>query len=109
MQQKAAACDLAIDPRRVPRVTDDHCFGPFTDSYSAFLGGIFKTVQSLKGEGRHYRAVCQTVYGNEVIDESAHRRFRKDANYRPQNPGFLERVQSYHSTPVRSHHLEAAA
>jgi uncharacterized protein (DUF2235 family) len=104
MQQKAAACDLAIDPRRVPQVTDDHCLGPFTDSYSAFLGGAFKAVQ-----GRYYRPVCQTVYGNEAVDESAHRRFSQDAHYRPKNTGFLEYVQSRFSTPVRSQRLDEAA
>lgn len=94
MQQKAAACGLALDPRQIPAVSPAHCLGPITDSYGTFLNGMFKKIKDWQGKNRYYRPLCQARYGNEVLDDSAVCRYEQDAAYRPQNPGFLEQVQS---------------
>jgi uncharacterized protein (DUF2235 family) len=109
MQQKATACGLAVDARKIPVVTEDYYHGPITDSYSAFLKGTLKALKALKGEGRYYRAVCQTVYGNESIDRSALLRFIKDSSYQPQNRGFVEHVQSHFPVLMRGDALDEAA
>jgi hypothetical protein len=109
MQQKAAACGLAIDSRKAPYVAKDHYRGPITDSYSAFLKGTLKTLRALTGEDRYYRAVCQTVYGNEAIDRSALLRFLKGPSYQPKNRGFAEHLQSHFPTLMRRDALDEAA
>ena len=109
LQQKAAACGLAIDSRKAPYVAKDHYRGPITDSYSAFLKGTLKTLRALTGEDRYYRAVCQTVYGNEVIDRSALLRFLKGPSYQPKNRGFAEHLQSHFPTLMRRDALDEAA
>jgi uncharacterized protein (DUF2235 family) len=79
MQDKARGLGLAVDP---VRIGTKYYRGAFTDSYSEFLGGIY----ALK-RPRHYRAVAATRFGNEIIDDSVHRRRKEDNGYDPQNTG----------------------
>lgn len=58
---------------------------PVHDSYSEFLGGVYKVLRWLRG-GRVYRRIL--VPGDsleEKIDESAFEKWRKDLSYRPRN------------------------
>jgi uncharacterized protein (DUF2235 family) len=87
MLGKAAACGLAIDPACKPQVGDTNIQGVITDSFSNFLFGAFKLFQE-----RHYRDVCLSVLGGEVVDLSVGRRIGMDVTYRPANKGLHEAV-----------------
>jgi len=61
----------------------DNFKGAITDSYARFLRGVYAL-----GHPRFFRPVCQTNFGNEVIDDSVDLR-RRDTllAYRPTNTG----------------------
>lgn len=80
MQEKAAALGLGITPADL---TEDGYKTACSDSYAQFLGGKYS-----KPYPRHYRAIGTTRFGNEVLDDSARRRWLADATYRPENAGF---------------------
>jgi hypothetical protein len=56
--------------------------GQSTDSYSAFLKGVYA-----KKKPRHYRSIGKSQFGNEVVDESVQQRRKADRSYEPQNNG----------------------
>ena len=84
MQDKASALGLALTP---VEVAPNNYRGPFVDSYSAFLKGVYA-----KRNPRHYRAIGATAFGNEVIDDSVQKRRREDSTYSPQNIGLMKDV-----------------
>jgi uncharacterized protein (DUF2235 family) len=79
MQDKASALGLALTP--VKGVQNGY-LGPWTDSYSAFLNGIYATRHP-----RLHRVIGGTKFGNEAIDESVRQRRLEDAQYTPRNTG----------------------
>jgi uncharacterized protein (DUF2235 family) len=79
MQDKAAALGLALTPIAI---TAENYKGVFTDSYAEFLDGIYA-----KEHPRHYRAIGNTQFGNEKVDESVQQRRTADPAYKPQNSG----------------------
>lgn len=79
MQDKASALGLALNPRNVGA---DNFMAPFVDSYAEFLDGAYAKLNP-----RHYRAVCATAFGNEVVDPSVQQRRKDDRDYEPQNDG----------------------
>ena len=83
MQAKAQGCGLLLDPTHIPPVSEENLAGAITDSFGAFLGGLFQLVSA-----RHYRPIGSCAFGNEAIDDLAAARMRVDAGYRPRNPGF---------------------
>lgn len=84
MQEKAAASGLTLDPAGVPKAAADSFLAGFTDSFAAFLGGVFQLFQT-----RYYRPVRKTPFGQERVDDSVAARMRSDVSYRPANPGLL--------------------
>lgn len=79
MQDMAIAAGLAVSP---VGVTPNNIAGPLTDSYDAFLGGLYK----LKSR-RHFRPILKTSFGQEVVDPSVVTRRATDPSYRPTNDG----------------------
>jgi uncharacterized protein (DUF2235 family) len=79
MQNKASALGLGLD---AVTVAAKNYLGEHTDSYAQFLGGVYA-----RKNPRHYRAVCATRFGKEVIDDSFAQRRKEDRNYEPQNNG----------------------
>jgi uncharacterized protein (DUF2235 family) len=79
IQDKAMAAGLGVTPIDVGA---DNYLGAITDSYAQFLNGVYAHTQQ-----RHYRALGTARFGNEVIDDSAQRRRKKDRNYKPPNAG----------------------
>jgi uncharacterized protein (DUF2235 family) len=58
---------------------------PVHDSYSEFMGGVYKVLRSIRG-GRAYRRILVPSDGlAQKIDESAFEKWRMDSNYRPPN------------------------
>jgi uncharacterized protein (DUF2235 family) len=82
MQEKAQECGLKLDPRGIPAVGPDNASAPVTDSFAAFLGGIFRLFHS-----RYYRPIGRAKFGEEVIDATVHARIVADVGYRPKNDG----------------------
>ena len=87
MQQKAAACGLALIPVQLPQDIHSCYTAPITDSFKEFFKGIYSLFHR-----RYYRPVSQTVYGQEAIDESIKQRLESDSSYRPKNRGLREPV-----------------
>jgi uncharacterized protein (DUF2235 family) len=87
MQEEAHALGLQFVPGRRVETTSANCRGLCTDSYARFLKGVYA-----KAHPRYYRAISQTRFGNETVDESVKQRLRDDATYQPQNRG-LERTR----------------
>jgi len=89
MMDQTKACGLVLDPACRPKVKiDDNAHGTLTDSFSNFLHGAFKLF-----EKRHYRDVCLSEFGQEVVDGSVAKRCAEDSGYRPGNKGLAEAVQ----------------
>jgi uncharacterized protein (DUF2235 family) len=82
MQEKAQALGLKLDQNRVPQSLENNYLGKRTDSYLEFLKGIYA-----QRHPRHFRAIGQATFGNELIDESVRNRLRDDHDYKPQNKG----------------------
>jgi uncharacterized protein (DUF2235 family) len=82
MQEKVQGCGLDLDPRGVPDVADNSFLASISDSFSAFLGGLFSLFQK-----PYYREVGQAQFGNEIVDNTVVERLKKDVNYRPKNKG----------------------
>ena len=80
MQHRAAELGLGIDPMKSPTLSDENFQAPITDSYSKFLGPVYRKVHP-----RLYRAIGKTRYGNEVVDDSVRRRLDMMQSYRPPN------------------------
>lgn len=85
MQQKAAACGLALTPVQLPPDVRSSATAPITDSFKEFLKGMYSLFHR-----RYYRPVAQTVYGQEAIDDSVKQRLESDPYYRPKNKGVRE-------------------
>jgi uncharacterized protein (DUF2235 family) len=83
MQRKAAAAGLAIDEMEIPTVAKANWMHPPTDSYMAFLDGVYANTHP-----RFYRSMQIAMGLNEIVDESVVSRCREDDRYRPANPGF---------------------
>jgi uncharacterized protein (DUF2235 family) len=79
MQDKAAALGLAL---KLVDIGPDNFRGEFHDSYLEFIDGVYA-----KKNPRHYRAVGETKFGHEIIDESVAHRRKEDSSYEPQNNG----------------------
>jgi uncharacterized protein (DUF2235 family) len=62
---------------------------PVHDSYAAFLGGFYKSVQFVPGApGRVYRRMLVAADGMaQEIDETAFQKWKSDPEYRPPNLG----------------------
>lgn len=82
MQGKAAATGLSFKPESIPMQIEEYYKSPVTDSFRAFLRGIYA-----RHNARYYREICQTQYGNEMVDESVRLRLDCDISYRPKNAG----------------------
>jgi uncharacterized protein (DUF2235 family) len=80
MQDRASAVGLKLIP---VEVMADNYLAPYTDSYSAFLNGVYAKIHP-----RHFRSIGVTPFGREIIDESVRNRLRDDPGYQPLNPGF---------------------
>ena len=87
IQEKAIECNLALTPVQQPTDINDYYTAPITDSFKSFLKGIYSLFHR-----RYLRPVCQTIYGNEVIDESVKKRLEIDLYYRPKNTGLREHI-----------------
>jgi uncharacterized protein (DUF2235 family) len=82
MQDRAAEASLGV---KEVSLRADNFKGTITDSYGRFLRGIYAL-----GHPRFYRTVCQTGFGNEVIDNSVDLRRREvQLAYSPTNAGIL--------------------
>lgn len=77
MVGKAMGADLALDEAQIPGVTEENYLANPTDSYSRFLGGLYKKL----GWAKLYRVIGQTRYGNETLDETVRLRYRQDRRY----------------------------
>ncbi len=77
--KKAQDRGLAIDSTPF-RLDNNEYRSPVRDSFSEFLGGLYKWVTF---NSRYYRPIGTT--STEVIDESAFRKWRADTSYRPRN------------------------
>jgi len=80
MQDRAAACGLVLDPTGIPKVGPGNIEGKLSDSFGAFLGGVFALFQQ-----RHYRRIGATDHGRETIDKSVFDRIAAIEDYRPAN------------------------
>lgn len=87
MQQQAAACGLALTPVQLPSDVISYYTAPISDSFKKFLKGLYSLFHH-----RYHRVVCQTVYGNEKIDDSVKTRLASDPYYRPKNAGLREHL-----------------
>jgi uncharacterized protein (DUF2235 family) len=82
MQAKAQAAGLELHPEAIPVITDSHPDGPLHDSFANFMKGGFQFLHD-----RFYRPMRRSRNGQEAVDGSVHLRLRRDAEYRPRNPG----------------------
>lgn len=82
MQQRVAGCGLVLDPAGVPALPPEGSLAAVADSFSAFLGGLFRLFHQ-----RYYRPVRRALFGFEHVDETVIGRIKSDMAYRPQNPG----------------------
>jgi uncharacterized protein (DUF2235 family) len=80
MMDRAASCDLALDPSAYPALGDQHWTQDLRDSFAEFLRGIYRYFNA-----RYYRPIGTTPYGCEWLDKAASERFRRQ-EYRPRNP-----------------------
>ncbi len=80
MQDRASALGLALNPTDV---AEKNYLGSPSDSYQGFMKGAYARINP-----RHYRSLGATRFGNEIIDDSVHKRRGEDAAYAPQNSGF---------------------
>lgn len=79
MQDKAAEAGMGVAKVAVPA---DAALGSLTDSYAAFLGGVYARLRP-----RFLRPVLATGFGNEVVDDSVGVRRAAGLGYQPGNPG----------------------
>lgn len=87
MQAKAASCGLELDSAGVPAVVPENRTAPLTDSFHAFLGGLFALFHT-----RYWRPVCMEKFGSEMVDDEVRLRLEDDAAYRPKNAGLREAI-----------------
>jgi uncharacterized protein (DUF2235 family) len=80
MQDRASARGLALNP---VVVAEKNYLGSPSDSYLGFMKGAYARINP-----RHYRSIGATRFGNEIIDDSVHKRREEDAAYAPPNSGF---------------------
>ncbi len=80
MQDRAADASLGVKPVSLGA---ENFRGTLTDSYSRFLGGLYAL-----SHPRHLRPVCQSIFGNEIVDDCVELR-RRDSSvaYQPTNLG----------------------
>jgi uncharacterized protein (DUF2235 family) len=87
IQEKASAAGLAFSQRATP--SDDAYRGPYTDSYKAFMMGLFRFVSTRFfrpiGAGPRKVAGGTSTPINEWIDASVFAKVRSDPTYRPVN------------------------
>lgn len=80
MQDRAIDASLGLKP---VALGPQNYLGPLTDSYASFLGGVHALAHP-----RFYRAINQSAFGNELIDDSTQlRRTAASLSYRPPNAG----------------------
>jgi len=89
MASKIMDCGLELDPNKIPR--QPKSIPDITDSYSEFLGGTYRLLNS-----RFFRTIGNTQYGQECFDESVQQRVVASGTYRPKN-----KVDPYLSGPYR--------
>jgi hypothetical protein len=90
IQQKAAACGLAMD--KEVEVRGDAHRAPVRDSFKEFMYGAYVL---FRGGRRHYRTIGTTL--NETVDDSVLQRRAQDPSYRP--PG-LEKYLARSGPPI---------
>jgi uncharacterized protein (DUF2235 family) len=78
MANKIMDCGLELDPNKIPR--EPKTIPQITDSYSEFLGGTYRLLNS-----RYFRTIGNTQFGQECFDESVQQRVIAMGNYRPKN------------------------
>jgi len=79
MADRARDSGLDLDDE-ILRLDGNEYRSPVRDSFKEFMGGIYKAI---KFGSRHYRTIGDGI--NEVIDESAYRKWRAEPGYRPPN------------------------
>ena len=77
MIERAKSCGLALDAAPEP---DQSVVKSITDSYSEFLGGIYKWLNN-----RYYRKIGTTAFGGESIDISVQDFCMQNPEYKPKN------------------------
>lgn len=82
MMERAMAHGLILHPYSVPLRIERNHLAPVNDSYTAFLDGSFSLFHD-----PYFRPVGQTLYGNEVLDDSVLRKLDEDPRYQPVNQG----------------------
>jgi uncharacterized protein (DUF2235 family) len=82
MMERALEHGIIFEPRQVPLRIERNHLAHVSDAYADFLEGGFSIFSE-----PHLRPVGQTLYGNEVLDESVLRKMEEDPHYVPMNPG----------------------
>jgi uncharacterized protein (DUF2235 family) len=82
MQEKAAAHGLGFKPERIPQPSAQNHLAPCRDSWNEFMKGVYA-----KDHPRYFRAIGQTQFGREAVDDSVKKKIQDDPNYKPQNKG----------------------
>ena len=82
MMGKAGALGLAFDAGEAPVVAAKNWNGAVTDSYGAFLGGVYAATHP-----PYYRPIDLSA-ANQTMDANVMDRCAADARYRPLNSGF---------------------
>jgi uncharacterized protein (DUF2235 family) len=89
MLLKAQACGLKVDPAGIPAELPSRASAPISDSFEAFLGGIFRLFHT-----RYFRPVGKELFGQEIVDLSVRVRLQSDLTYRPKNEGLSEAIEN---------------
>jgi uncharacterized protein (DUF2235 family) len=82
MMERAFAGGVIFEPRHVPLRIEKNHLARVADSYSSFLDGGFSLLTE-----PHFRPVGQTLFGNEILDDSVLLKLEDDPHYHPINPG----------------------
>lgn len=80
MQARTASCGLAIDEKKIPRITAANSAGRLHNSFDEFIRGFYKLTHA-----RYFRGIGQTAFGNEQVHPSVLERLNSDSAYRPKN------------------------
>jgi uncharacterized protein (DUF2235 family) len=82
MMERALTRGIIFEPRQVPLKIEKNHLAHVADSYSDFLDGGFSILAE-----PHFRPVGQTIFGNEILDDSVLQKLEDDPHYQPINPG----------------------
>lgn len=79
MAARVRDCGLDLD-NEILRLDGNEYRSPVRDSFKEFMNGVYSLFKFGK---RHYRTIGDGI--NEVLDESAHKKWRAEPGYRPPN------------------------